>query len=95
MYAIDCKLLCAEHSGYQIHPSAFPLIGHILHISLSVVTYLLLIDCNPVRGAEPFMALDITHAILQIPKSFGKVNLQKVSEKILQIRAEVRREPYL
>lgn len=41
------------------------------------------------------MVLDIIDPILEVPKALGKIYLQEVPQQVLQVRAEVGREPHL
>lgn len=54
-----------------------------------LVSYLSLIDCDPVCCGKPFVTFDVVDAILQIAVTFGQIHLQKVSQQIFQVRAEV------
>lgn len=54
-----------------------------------------LIDCDPVCCSKPFMTLDVVDAVLQVPVTFGQIDLQQVSQQVLQIRAEVGSKSYL
>ena len=54
-----------------------------------------LVDCDPVCCGEPFVALDVVDAVLQVAVTFGQIHLQQVSQQVLQVGAEVGRESYL
>lgn len=41
------------------------------------------------------MVLDVIDSVLKVPKAFGEVHLQEVPKQILQVGAEVGREPHL
>lgn len=58
-------------------------------------TCLSLVDGDPVCRGEPLVALDVVDAVLQVAVAFCQVNLQQVSQQILQVRAEVRGESHL
>lgn len=59
------------------------------------LTHLSLVDGDPVCRGEPLVALDVVDAVLQVAVAFCQVHLQQVSEQILQVGAEVRRESHL
>ena len=56
---------------------------------------LFLVDGYPICSGIPLVAFDVIHTILQIPVTFCQINLQQISQKILQIRAKVGRKSYL
>lgn len=58
-------------------------------------SHLPLVDGDPVRGGKPLVTLDVVDAVLQVPEALGQVHLQQVPQEVLQVGAEVRREPYL
>ena len=41
------------------------------------------------------MPLDVVDAVLAVAVALGQVNLEQVAEEVLQVGAEVRREPDL
>ena len=59
---------------------------------LDVQTHLLLVDGDPVCAGEPLMALDVIDTVLEVAISLCQINLQEVSQEVLQIPAEVGRE---
>lgn len=59
------------------------------------LTRLSLIDGDPVRCGEPLVALDVVNSVLQVAVAFCEINLQQVSQQILQVGAEVRGESHL
>lgn len=54
-----------------------------------------MVDGDPVGRGKPLVVLDVIDPVLEVPKAFGEVHLQKVPQQILQVRAEVGREPHL
>ena len=54
-----------------------------------------MIDRDPIGAGEPFVGFDIVDAVLQISVTFRQIDLEKITEKIFQITAEVRRKANL
>ena len=54
--------------------------------------YLLLVDGDPFGGREPLVALDVVDAVLKVAVALGQVDLEKIAQEVLQVRAEVGRE---
>lgn len=51
-----------------------------------------LVNRDPVGSSKPLVGLDVTHAILQVPKPLCQIHLQQIPQKVLEIGTEVRRE---
>lgn len=62
------------------------------HASMS---YLSLVNGNPVSGGKPLVALDIIDSIPEVAKALGQIHLKQISQQILQVWAEVRWEANL
>lgn len=60
-----------------------------------MVSCLSFVDGDPVCCGEPFVALDVVDAVLQVAVTFGQIHLQQVSQQVLQVGAEVGGESYL
>lgn len=58
-------------------------------------THLPLVDGDPVSRGKPLVVLDVINPILEVPEALGEVHLQEVPQQVLQVRAEVGREPHL
>lgn len=58
-------------------------------------TYLLLVYGYPVSSGEPFVSFNIIDAVPEVSVPLSQVHLQQVSQQVLEICAEVAREPYL
>ena len=61
----------------------------------TINSYLLLVYRDPVCAGEPLVPLDVVDAVLEVAVALGQVNLEQVAEEVLQVGAEVRREPDL
>ena len=59
------------------------------HLDTCWMTYLLLVDGNPVSGCKPLMILNVIDTILQVAIALGQVYLQQVAQQVLQVWAEV------
>lgn len=58
----------------------------------ATMSYLSLVDGNPVSGGKPLVALDIIDSIPEVAKALGQIHLKQISQQILQVWAEVRWE---
>ena len=52
-------------------------------------THLPLVDGDPVGGVEPLVALNVVDAVLEVAVALGEVDLQQVTQQVLQVGAEV------
>ena len=57
--------------------------------------YLLLVSGNPVCGDEPLVALDVVDAVFEVAVPLCQVDLQQVSQQVLQVPTEVGRKAHL
>lgn len=62
---------------------------------LGTEPHLSLVNSNPVSRGKPLVGLYVAHTVLQVPESLCQIHLQQVPQKVLEVRAEVWREPDL
>jgi len=68
----------------------------VVHIAYKPwVTYLFLVDSDPVCAGKPLVSLNVIDTIFEVSVPFGQINLQKIAQEILQVRTEVWWEPNL
>lgn len=62
---------------------------------MCLVSYLSLIDCDPVCCSKPLVALDVIDPVLQVAVPFSQIHLKEISQQVFQIGTEVGGKSYL
>lgn len=67
----------------------------VLLVQHAAMSYLSLVDGDPVSGGKPLVSFDIIDSIPEVAKALGQIHLKQISQQILQVWAEVRWEANL